>query len=252
QFSKVFDELCPALEDMLAQGHMGIITELAAACVKHKAKQAELLTKLYQAFHCCQPASRRTACSPLFVSLLTYEIFYGLGDEDVTTEHQPSEEQRLSSISYHGSLLTQHLLHFDEPAPVTLSLAAMPQGDQVKLACDQAGSHVFDALLTSGTVSDKQRRKVLRKLEGQFMQLACDRHGSRVLDQIWGSASLKAKQTIAAELASRESELWGDPIGHHIARNLALTHFVKRRREWDEHQAAESKRRKMFAELLED
>ncbi|XP_078064534.1 nucleolar protein 9-like [Mustelus asterias] len=93
---------------------------------------------------------------------------------------------------------------------------------------------------------------VVLKLKGRFTQLACDRHGSRVLDQIWGSVPLRMKQIIAEELASREKELWSDPFGHHIARNLALTHFLKRRREWDEHQAAESKRRKMFAELLED
>uniref|UniRef100_UPI00398F14A6 nucleolar protein 9-like n=1 Tax=Pristiophorus japonicus TaxID=55135 RepID=UPI00398F14A6 len=251
-FSKMFDELCPGLEAILAQGHMGIITELAAACVKHKEKQQEMLMRLYQAFHCCEPASRRVACAPLFISLLTYEVVYDLAEEDSTTEHQPSAERTLQAISYHGSLLAQRLLRFDQPAPLVLSLAAMPEDDRLRLACDQTGSHVFDVLLTSGTVSDKQRKKVIRKFTGRFVQLACDKHGSRVLDQIWNSVPIGMKQAIAEELAARERELRSDPIGHHIARNFALAHFVKRRRDWDEHQAAESKRRKVFAELLAD
>ncbi|XP_067870568.1 nucleolar protein 9-like isoform X1 [Heterodontus francisci] len=251
-FSKLFDELCPALEDILAQGHMGIITELVAACVKHKEKQQAMLMRLYQAFHCYEPASRRLACVPLVVSLLTYEVFYNLDGEDSTTEYQPSEEKRLEAVSYHGSLLMQHLLHFDEPAAVVRSMAAVSQGDHVRLACDQAGSHVYDALLTSSTVSGKQRRKIIRKLTGQFAQLACDKYGSRVLDQIWKSVPIGMKRSIAEELAGRERELQSDPIGCWIARNFALAHFQKRRRLWDEYQVAESKRRKMFAELLED
>ncbi|XP_067881777.1 nucleolar protein 9-like isoform X2 [Heterodontus francisci] len=251
-FSKLFDELCPALEDILAQGHMGIITELVAACVKHKEKQQAMLMRLYQAFHCYEPASRRLACVPLVVSLLTYEVFYNLDGEDSTTEYQPSEEKRLEAVSYHGSLLMQHLLHFDEPAAVVRSMAAVSQGDHIRLACDQAGSHVYDALLTSSTVSGKQRRKIIRKLTGQFAQLACDKYGSRVLDQIWKSVPIGMKRSIAEELAGRERELQSDPIGCWIARNFALAHFQKRRRLWDEYQVAESKRRKMFAELLED
>ncbi|GCC17031.1 hypothetical protein chiPu_0022248, partial [Chiloscyllium punctatum] len=86
---------------------------------------------------------------------------------------------------------------------------------------------------------------------GQFVSLACDRHGSRVLDQIWSVASVKTKQKIAEELASREGELSQHPVGHHVVRNLALAHFLNRRRQWEEHQAAESKRRKVFTELLE-
>lgn len=71
----------------------------------------------------------------------------------------------LSTISYHGSLMLQHLLHFADPSTMLRSMAAMTPEDLVTLACDPAGSHVFDTLLASPSVSEKQRRKVLRLLK---------------------------------------------------------------------------------------
>ncbi|XP_059497770.1 nucleolar protein 9 [Stegostoma tigrinum] len=231
---------------------MGIVTELVAGCVKHRERQGDILTKLYGAFHCDEPASRQLACAPLFISVLTFEVFYGLGEADLTTEFQPSEDQRLKSVNYHGSLVAQHLLRFEQPAPVLRSLAAMPPGDCVRLACDQVGSHVLDAVFTSSTVTDKQRKRIVRRFTGQFALLACDRHGSRVLDQIWSTASVQTKRIIAEELAAREDDLSRHPVGHHVARNLALGHFLKHRRTWEAHQEAGSKRQRIFAELLED
>nr|XP_033781061.1 nucleolar protein 9 isoform X2 [Geotrypetes seraphini] len=250
-FTTVFDELSPGLEDVLAKGHMGVITELIAACRRHGCRQEEGLTRLMEAFHCAEPVSRQITCSPLFLSLLTYEIFFGKDDSECATEHQESERP-LQDINYHGSLLMQHLLHFSSPAPVLLSLAAMTSTDLVTLARSQAGSHVFDALLTSSCIAEKQRKKVLRKLKGHCVQLACSKSGSRVLDRIWNVASLTMKQEMAQELAERERELQSDLFGHHIVRNFALMHFLKRRGDWEEHQVAENKRRKLFAELLED
>ncbi|XP_030043041.1 nucleolar protein 9 isoform X2 [Microcaecilia unicolor] len=250
-FATVFDELSPGLEDVLAKGHMGVITELIAACRRHSCRQKEGLARLMEAFHCAVPASRRITCSFLFLSLLTYEIYFGKDDSECATEHQESERP-LQDVNYHGSLLMQHLLHFCDPAPVLLSLAAMTSADLMTLACSKAGSHVFDALLTSSSISEKQWKKVLRKLKGHYVQLACSKSGSRVLDRVWNVATLAMKQEMAEELAERERELHGDPFGHHIVRNFALTHFLKRRGDWEEHQLTENKRRRLFAELLED
>ncbi|XP_029436674.1 nucleolar protein 9 isoform X2 [Rhinatrema bivittatum] len=253
-FAVVFDELSPGVEDVLAKGHMGVMTELIAACRRHRCRQEEGLSRLLEVFHCAEPASRRITCSPLFLSLLTYEVYYGKEEAEGATEEQGEElkERRLQDVNYHGSLLMQHLLHFSDPAPVLLSLAAMTDADLVTLACSQAGSHVFDALLASSSVSEKQRKKILGKFKGHYVQLACSKSGSRVLDGIWSGATLGTKQNMAQELAQQEQELQRDPFGHHIVRNFALTHFLKRRRDWEEHQAAEDKRRRMFAEILED
>ncbi|KAG8449978.1 hypothetical protein GDO86_016602, partial [Hymenochirus boettgeri] len=87
-FSTVFDELSPALEDILAKGHMGIITGLAEACKRLKIRQSALLTQLMEAFHCAVPASRQVTCVPLFLSLITYEIYYQKEGEEEPSEHQ--------------------------------------------------------------------------------------------------------------------------------------------------------------------
>ncbi|KAG7250343.1 hypothetical protein CRUP_000034, partial [Coryphaenoides rupestris] len=75
-FSKVFDELNEGLEAILAAGHMGVITQLADSCAQSGERQAELTQHLLSAFHCEEPAARQACCLPLFLSLLTYEVYY--------------------------------------------------------------------------------------------------------------------------------------------------------------------------------
>ncbi|XP_063803028.1 nucleolar protein 9 [Pseudophryne corroboree] len=251
-FSTLFDELSPAIEDVLAKGHMGIITTLAETCKRLQSYQAELVSQLMEAFHCAAPVSRRVACVPLFLSLLAYEVYYKIEEEEEPSEHKENAEIKLESVNYHGSLLVQHLLHFENPTQILHSLASMTEADLQTVACSQSGSHIFNALLSSSTITEKQRKKVLWKLRAHSMELACNKYGSRVLDRVWNVSTMGVKEEIAQILVERLRELQNDPIGHHIARNFALTHFVKRRKDWQEHQQAENKRRKLFADILDD
>ncbi|XP_041427837.1 uncharacterized protein LOC379727 isoform X1 [Xenopus laevis] len=204
------------------------------------------------AFHCAAPLSRQVACIPLFLSLLTYEVYYNKEEEEEPTEHQDDGDRKLDNVNYHGSLIVQHLLHFEDPSVILKSLGTLADVDLLTVVCSQAGCHVLDALLSSSTISDKQRKKILRRLRGHCMQLACNKYGSRVLDRMWTTSTIGVKEEIAQKLVEKLHQLQNDPIGHHIARNFALTHFVKRRKDWEEHQLGENKRRKMFSEILED
>ncbi|XP_070584169.1 nucleolar protein 9 isoform X2 [Erythrolamprus reginae] len=246
---QLLQELGPGLEEILALEHFGIVTALLGACRKCSAHQPEMLRLLLEAFHCWDPPIRQLACVPLLVSVLAYEVYFG---EEEEKKQEGATPPALSTVSYHGSLMLQHLLYFTEPSIVLRSLTAMPPADLVTLACDPSGSYVFNALLASPSVSEKARRKVLRQLKGHFLSLACSKHGSRVLDAIWNGASLSARRELAQELAEHEPQLRHNPFGHHLVRNFALTHFLKRRRDWDNHQQAEKKRRNLFAEILED
>uniref|UniRef100_V9LJC7 Pumilio domain-containing protein C14orf21-like protein n=1 Tax=Callorhinchus milii TaxID=7868 RepID=V9LJC7_CALMI len=122
---------------------------------------------------------------------------------------------------------------------------------RLPLACHPSGSHVLSAFLTSPTITASHRAQLSNSFSGQWLTLACSKHGSRVLDQIWNSASSSARQDIAEELAQSEAVLLRDAVGHHIARNLSLSHFIRRRKDWESHQATDSKKRKIFSEILE-
>ncbi|XP_055989564.1 nucleolar protein 9 isoform X2 [Sorex fumeus] len=254
--SPVFEELSPALEAVLAQGHPGVVVALVGACRRVGAHQAQVLQLLLEAFHCAEPTSRQLACAPLFATLLAYEVYYGLTEEEGTepSEYQPemAAEQALGDVTVPGSLLLQHLLHFSTPGLVLRSLAALTGPQLLALAQSPAGSHVLDAVLTSPSVTRKQRRRVLKTLKGQYVALACSRHGSRVLDAIWSGAALGARTEIAEELGERNQELLRDPFGHHVARNVALTTFLKRRGAWEQQQGAVAKRRRALESILGD
>lgn len=254
--SLVFEELSPALEAVLARGHPGVVVALVEACRRVGTHQAQVLQLLFEAFHCAEPPSRQVACVPLFASLLAYEVYYELMEEEgaVPAEHQVemASARPLREVTVLGSLLLQHLLYFSNPGLVLRSLSALTGPQLLTLAQSPAGSHVFDTILTSPSVTHKQRRRVLKALKGQYVALACSRHGSRVFDAIWSGAALGARKEIAAELGEQSQELIQDPFGHHVARNVALTTFLKRREAWEQQQSTVAKRRRALNSILED
>ncbi|XP_045425667.1 nucleolar protein 9 [Lemur catta] len=253
--SPVFEELSPALEAVLAQGHTGVVVALVGACRRVGAHQAQVLQLLLEAFHCAEPSSRQVACVPLFATLMAYEVYYGLMEEEgaVPAEHQVemAAARALEEVTVLGSLLLQHLLHFSTPGLVLRSLGVLTGPQLLALAQSPAGSHVLDAILTSPSVTRKQRRRVLQTLKGRYVALACSRHGSRVLDAIWNGAALGARKEIATELGEQNQELIRDPFGHHVARNVALTTFLKRREAWEQQQGAVAKRKRALNSILE-
>ena len=72
------DELLP-LEEILFAGHTGVVMRLLQAVVCCPEKQASLLQELLKAFH---TENAPHDCVPLFLSLTTSEIRYGVKDEE--------------------------------------------------------------------------------------------------------------------------------------------------------------------------
>ncbi|KAE8291344.1 Nucleolar protein 9 Pumilio domain-containing protein NOP9 [Larimichthys crocea] len=244
-FQRLFDELIQGVEAILASGHMGVIVQLAESCAESGEKQEELMQCLLNAFHCAESGSRHVNCLPLFMSLLTYEVYY----HSDTAEGGTQTEVPLTSICYNGSRLVQALAKFKERSLLLSSLRTLTPADLLTLASDPAGSHVLQALIT--TSSDKGRGKILKRLEGQYVQMACSRLGSRVLEAIWNSASVNHRQSIAQELVGSESQLRSDQFARHVWAKFALSHFIHRRSHWQEIQSGESKKRKLFSDILE-
>ncbi|RVE61649.1 hypothetical protein OJAV_G00172700 [Oryzias javanicus] len=221
-FPRLFDELIQGVEAILAAGHMGVIVQLAESCAESGEKQDEMMKCLLHAFHCAEPGSRQTELK------------------------QP--EVPLTSICYHGSRLVQALAKFKERSLLLSSLRTLTPADLFTLASHAAGSHVLQALIT--TASDKGRGKILKRLEGQYSPMACSRLGSRVLEAVWSSASVSQRQSIAQELVQSESQLRSDQFARHVWAKFALSHFLHRRAHWQEIQTGESKKRKLFNDIL--
>uniref|UniRef100_A0A1A8KZ49 NOP9 nucleolar protein n=2 Tax=Nothobranchius pienaari TaxID=704102 RepID=A0A1A8KZ49_9TELE len=244
-FIRLFDELVQGVEAILASGHMGVIVQLAESCAESGERQGEMLQCLLQAFHCAEPGSRHVSCLPLFMSLLTYEVYYQSEAEEGSTQ----KEVPLTSICYHGSRLVQALAKFKERSLLLSSLRTMSPADLLTLASDPAGSHVLQALIT--TSSDKGKGKILKRLEGQYVHMASSRLGSRVLEAVWNSCTVSQRKSIAQELAPCETQLRADQFARHVWAKFALSHFVQRRAHWQEIQTGESRKRKMFSDILE-
>ncbi|XP_062843687.1 nucleolar protein 9 [Trichomycterus rosablanca] len=243
-FLKVFDELSPGFEAILAAGHMGVMVQLVESCVHREETQADMLTWLLQAFHCSEPASRHLSCLPLFLSLLTYEVYY-----NTEAAEGDAAPQRPLTICYHGSRLVQALARFKDRSILMNSLHGLSPANLVSLGTEQTGSHALQALITLS--SDKGKGKILRKLEGLYTQFACSRYGSRLLEAVWNSAPISQRQSIAEQLVPSESQLRSDQFARHVWAKFGLTHFQKRRGAWLELQTGESKKRKMFSDILE-
>ncbi|XP_036306219.1 nucleolar protein 9 isoform X4 [Pipistrellus kuhlii] len=196
----------PRLQSLFEDHFQGQLQAMAAHPIANFPLQRLLdaVTTPELAFHCAEPSSRQVACVPLFATLMAYEVYYGLVEEEgaVPADHQVEmgTAKALGEVTVLGSLLLQHLLHFSTPGLILRSLGALTGPQFLTLAQSPAGSHVLDAILTSPSVTRKQRRRVLKILKGQYVALACSRHGSRVLDAIWNGAALGARKEIAAEL----------------------------------------------------
>ncbi|KAM3865551.1 nucleolar protein 9 [Diretmus argenteus] len=244
-FLGLFDELVQGMEAILAAGHMGVIVQLAESCAESGERQGEIMQTLLHAFHCAEPGTRHTSCLPLFMSLLTYEVYY----HSDTAEDGIQTKVPLAAICYHGSCLVQALAKFKERSLLLNSLRSLTPADLLTLASHPSGSHVLQALIT--TASDKGRGKILRRLEGLYVQMACSRLGSRVLEAVWNCASVNQRQSIAQELVPSESQLRSDQYARHIWAKFALSHFLNRRAHWQEIQTGESKKRKLFSDILE-
>ncbi|XP_050992228.1 nucleolar protein 9 [Labeo rohita] len=246
-FLKIFDELMEGFEAILAADHMGVVVQMVESCAHWEEKQNELLQRLLQAFHCNEPASLQVSCLPLFLSLLTYEVYYSTEAAEGDAVKQPA--QRSLSICYHGSRLVQALAGFKDRTVLMNSLHGLSSADLLTLGTDRMGSHALQMLVT--TASDKGRGKILRKLEELYVQLACSSCGSRLLEAVWNSANVNQRQSIAEKLVPSESQLRSDQFARHVWAKFGLTNFMRRRGEWQEVQTGESKKRKMFNDILQ-
>ncbi|XP_051719945.1 nucleolar protein 9 [Ctenopharyngodon idella] len=246
-FLKVFDELMEGFEAILAAGNLGVVVQMVESCAQWEERQSELLQRLLQAFHCSEPASLQVSCLPLFLSVLAHEVYYNTEAAEGAAVTQSSQQPL--SVCYHGSRLVQALAGFKDRSVLMNSLHELSSADLLTLGTDPMGSRALQALVTSA--SDKGRGKILRKMQDMYVELACSACGSRLLEAVWSSATVSQRQSIAERLVPSESRLRSHQFARHTWAKFGLTSFLKRRGDWLEAQTGESKKRKMFRDILE-
>lgn len=78
---------------------------------------------------------------------------------------QKATESTVKGFNLHGSLLTQSLLKFGNPHPVTDSLMTLSQSELCNICCDASGSRVIEAFFESETVGDATRAQLYSKFK---------------------------------------------------------------------------------------
>ncbi|XP_038070133.1 nucleolar protein 9-like isoform X1 [Patiria miniata] len=248
EFSEMFDKLSANLEAILGVNHMGVVLRLAESCVHHPTKQRAFLQGLLSAFHCWEPRERQSSCVLLIAGMVTHEVFFpgSKEDEEQDTKLKPG----LTEVNLHGSLLLQQLLKFHHCGPVIAGFMALRDDDLTTVACSPSGSYLLEAFVTSSVVSEKKKDRFVAQLTTNCFKIACHKTGSRSIEAIFKAASLKTKTALVQVLSEKDKQLQSDHFGKFVYRNCAVGLYKLRPQDWEELQGRESKKRKLFAEII--
>lgn len=259
QAKQILAELLPYLEDLLANEHMGIVVRMAEVAVQFVIKQKTMLKALLQAFH-CKGKDEQSSAVLLFLSLTTYDIFYGSkpdargeSEEDVnTTVEESPPGAKLKSINFHGALLLKTLFDFQDPSKVVTSLLCLSMEELITLATDLMGSFALEAFLKSRFVPSEEKHVLIEKLKGTFVRLACEKQGSHVVETCWRQAEVRYKEAITQELLLSEQQLNSNFYGRIVLRNCGVEHLKRKDKTWLEKEQKAVKKRKFLEEILEE
>ncbi|XP_001847625.2 nucleolar protein 9 [Culex quinquefasciatus] len=216
-----FSELDAGLEEVLQQGHTGVVANLAKACNRLSCQQGKLIKLLLDALHCSDATGEKLLNSVL--KLMPPEVL---------------AKQENAPIHLHGSVILQAILEFNKPIKLVSAILETKNDSLAKIFTDPRGSFVVNAFITSKFVGEKSREKLIRHLEGCYMDLALSSHGSRALELLYGAASPTQKESIVKELSERVAQLNSKPWGVIINRKLAVDSYRKNPTAWKNGTAA--------------
>lgn len=220
----------------------GIIFNLSKKCLEFKEFQAEFLNLLLKMLQ-CKEMEKRKYIIPLAASLMTH-------DEFIKSDLLQDKGLNSFIITYHGSLLLQTLMNYDNIGLLLKSISEIPHMFIVKLACNAKGSHFIDEVLKCDKVKIKKKRQILNQVKENLAQIACDKYGSRVLDNVWKVSDIEMKIIIATQLSQNKSELQQNIFGKHIVKTFGIKQFNERRNKWIEYQRQNENKRKIFQDIF--
>ncbi|GBN88285.1 Nucleolar protein 9 [Araneus ventricosus] len=200
---------------ILSCRYYGLFISIAGACNRLKTQQAQFMKNIMHSLQCLEPEEKQIQ---LVSRLLGFQV----------------SDQPKISICLQGSLLVQAILKFQKPIKVVNSVLNMKPQELGHLARHMQGCHVLNAFLSSSTVGEKSKDKLIQSLKPCIIDIASDRNGSLTLSRMWMLLTMKQKSSMAQILVQEEKTLNGNNNGNVLLKKCGIFYFKKNIEKWRE------------------
>ncbi|KAL4306042.1 hypothetical protein HN51_039984 [Arachis hypogaea] len=224
----IWDELGSNLEDLFKMGRSGVVAALIAA--------SERLH--FNEHKCCQFLAK-TVCSAdespkcIVPRLLFLDSYFSCEDKS-NWSWQSGDKMHVM-----GSLILQAIFRFKSEyiKPYIISITSMETPHVLEAVRDAKGSHVIEAFLSS-SASEKEKCRLVKKLESHFGKVAAHSSGAFVIEKCFTACNLSLRESIVSELLAVRSELSKTKQGSHLLRKLDVDWFASHPDRWRSKQAS--------------
>ncbi|XP_022913742.2 nucleolar protein 9 [Onthophagus taurus] len=222
EFEAIFDELNDHFEEIINNGHSGVLFALSEGCKNLSSKQGGFIQNLMKSLHCSESEDKEKSFIICLCKLINYE----------TLQNTKTTNLEKEKLNLHGTLILQNILEFNKPIKIINLILDMELGDLKGLFSNTMGSHIVDSFMKSKFIGEKSRERLIRKLQGSYQDLAGTKYGSRSFEAIWNVCGVKYKLNIIQELAQKDG-LWSNSeCGKIVANKIDLALFKRNKEEW--------------------
>lgn len=250
QLTMFIDSIKPLASQLITENKYGVLIRLAKWSQEHQYSAIqEIIEIINAAFHFDSNENK----TDLVMAMLILRPLNDLDDK--------------AQIQNGGCQLLQILWSFPVNSIQDLvnSFQVYPVEKLFRLARHPAGSRVLEAFLTSTTIVDTIKKKIIRRLIDEKSttklayadsinvdDLAVDKYGSHVVDHCFQVASPSLQGQLAEKLSKHLTKLQDSQYGRLVIRNCRLDDYLRDPTFWkNSHQKVERKRA-MFSDILNE
>lgn len=207
-FEEIFESISNNFGEIIKKGHTGIFVAVSKSCEKLKSKQGQFIQSLSVALDCANKKSES-----FIYPLLTLK----------------SDSK---DIHLHGSVVVQNMLKFQKPIKIVQNLLEMKSFELANIFCDSKGSRVADAFMESKSIGEKNREKLVKHIEGNYLKLALSKNGAFVLEKLFSFSSMLQKEIIVKELSEKMNQMKGSTSGRILIHKFYIEVYLRNVNQW--------------------
>ncbi|KAG5678411.1 hypothetical protein PVAND_008086 [Polypedilum vanderplanki] len=213
-FEEIFTQVTSQMSSLLQNGKTGVVLALCMACDRLSFKQGQFIQSILKALECERSQNHIIQC---IIALMPLHII---------------EKKTDIEVNLHGSLILQHILHFNKPIKIVQNLLDMKPQILSDIFCNPKGSRIADAYIDSKFIGEKSREKLIKHMEGMYLKMALSKNGSHVLEKFYQLSSEGQKEIIVKELSERTNQLGSCPSGKIIAHKFHVDVYTRNPNQW--------------------